>query len=378
LDRDNATERFRRAGRSSLRTKEPGPVALLGLVLLTAVIFVLFICLFQNYFAKVVDFGDSESYIRIASGIRHWNFDGLVPEQFWGLPYAMAAVSTTTTISDLAALLLVCLVSSFASVILAARLWGGWVAAFFAVLNFDWMQRSYLGGSEPLFVALIFASFLAVRRDHWPLAALLAAFATVVRPLGIFCLLAIGLMLLLRREFRRLALATAIGLAVGALYVLPMRLYFGSALANVHGYSPTGQLFGIPFYAIIKGTILYHSSWTNLVLTFGWIFFVLAGMLAMWLNKDYRQHARQFPVEALFGVFYLISVFCYNYPYWARGTFPRFVIPVLPLILLALLRWIRKDRRLIWALAVGSPLLAAASAIGIANVATILRRVAHP
>ena len=63
------------------------------------------------------------------------------------------------------------------------RLWGGWVAGFFAILNFDWMQRSYLGGSEPLFVALLFASFLAIRKERWWLACVLASLSTVVRPL---------------------------------------------------------------------------------------------------------------------------------------------------------------------------------------------------
>ena len=41
--------------------------------------------------------------------------------------------------------------------------------------------------------------------------------------------------------------------------------------------SATVPLFGIPFYAIIRGTILYPAPITNLLLSFGWIAFVLAG-----------------------------------------------------------------------------------------------------
>jgi hypothetical protein len=88
----------------------------------------------------------------VASAIRHWNFQGLVVKQFWGLPYFMAAISTLTRVSDRTALLLVSFISYFVSVALAYRLWGGWVAGFFSLLNFDWLQRSFLGGSEPLFV----------------------------------------------------------------------------------------------------------------------------------------------------------------------------------------------------------------------------------
>jgi hypothetical protein len=352
---------------------EPRLQEILAVIATTGVVFILFICLFQNYSTKVDNFGDSLSHMEIAAAIRHWNFRGLIIEHFWGLSYVMAALSILTRVSDRTALLVVCLVSSFATVILAYRLWGGWVAGLFAILNFDWMQRSFLGGSEPLFTALLFGSFLAVRRHCWLLAALLAALATVVRPLGLFALLGIGLTLLWNREFGKFALATAIGIVVGALYALPLALYFGSPLANVHGYSPNGDLFGIPFYAIIKGTFIYPSPWTNLILTFGWIFFVLAGIVAMGATGSYRAYARKFPVEAIFAGAYLFAVFCYNYPYWARGTFPRFAIPAVPFVLLALLRWIPKDRRLLWAMTVVMPVLAAASAIGIQNVLASLR-----
>jgi hypothetical protein len=93
-------------------------------------------------------------------------------------------------------------------------------------------------------------------------------------------------------EFGKFTLATAIGIVIGALYVLPLAFYFGSPWANVHGYSAYGNLFGIPFYAIIKGTYMYPSPWTNLILTFGWIFFVLAGIVAMGATESYRAYAR--------------------------------------------------------------------------------------
>ena len=353
--------------------RQPTSREILALVLLSGMIFVLFICFFQNYLTKIDDFGDSSAYMRIASAIRRWNFNGVVVLHFWGLPYVMAALSILTRISDRTSLLAICIVSSLASTLLACRLWGGWVAGFFAVINWDWMQRSFLGGSEPIFVTLLFAAFLAVRRKYWLTASLLAAMATLVRPLGVFALVGIGVTLLWRREFAKLALATTTGLVVGTLYAVPLVLYFGSPLANVHGYSPQGHLFGIPFYAIIKGTELYPSPWTNLIFTFGWIIFVLAGNIAMFAAADFREYARKFPVESIFAILYLFSVYCYNYPYWARGNFPRFVIPVIPFILIALCRWIPKDRRLLWSVTVISPLLAAASAIGIERVAATMR-----
>jgi Gpi18-like mannosyltransferase len=260
---------------------------------------------------------------------------------------------------------------------LAYRLWGGWIATAFAIVNFDWYHRSYLGGSEPLFVALLFGSFLAIRQDRWLLASLLAALATITRPLGIFLLLGIGVTLLRRRDWKRLTFATSIGLVIGVLYVIPLAHYFHDPLATVHSYqsakaSATVPLFGIPFYAIVKGTILYPAPLSNLVLTFGWIFLVLIAIIAMLLTHHFRNYASEHLPEVVFAAPYLLSLYCYNYPMWARGNFPRFAIPIVPFVLIALGRWLPKDRRLLWILAPVAAVLAASSAIGIRNVVHLL------
>ena len=203
---------------------------------------------------------------------------------------------------------------------------------------------------------------------RWILAALLAALATVVRPVGIFALLAIGLVLLLKRDFRNFCLATLTGGIPGGLYALPLTLYFRNPLANVHRYQQAdwegGRLLSWPFAAILKSTFSDHAPATNLVLTWAWILFVLVGFLALVLAKRSRRHWREHPVEMCFAVGYLLLIYTYNSPPWARGSFPRFAIPALPLVLLGLTRWL-KDRRILWAIGTVSPVLAACSAIGI-------------
>jgi hypothetical protein len=280
--------------------------------------------------------------------------------------------------SDRLSLLAICWTSSFIAVLLSYRLWGGWIASAFSIVNFDWYQRSYLGGSEPLFVALLFGSFLAIRRERWSLAALLAALATITRPLGVFLLVGIGLTLLWRRDWRQFALTSMIGLIVGALYVTPLTVYLNDPLATVHSYqsvqaAAAGPLFGIPFYAIIKGTVLYPAPITNLLLTFGWIFLVLLSLAAMIGTQTFHKYAREHPAEIVFAAPYLLSLYCYNYPHWARGNFPRFAIPIIPFVFVALWRWIPKDRRVLWALAPITAVLAASSALGIHNIAHLLR-----
>lgn len=340
---------------------------------LVAVIFVATVSILRPYLPLVRAFGDAGSYMQIAHAIRTWDFSGLQVKHFWGLPYAMALLSKLTGVSEEASILAMCAASSFITVVLAYRLWGGWIAVFISTLNFCWVQSSFLGGSEPLFLALLLGSILAIRKQRWYLATFLASLATITRPLGVCLLLGIGTNLLWRRDWRRLAGAVGIGGAIGLLYMLPLKLYLHDPLATVHSYGvlQSGSfpsLFGMPFRAIIVGTFLYPSPWTNLVFTFAWILFVLAGNVAMLSTKEFRDYARGHVAETVFVGSYLLSLYSYNSPHFARGNFPRFAIPILPFVFLALLRWLPKDRRLLWCAAVIASPLAAFSAIGIRNL----------
>ena len=58
-------------------------------------------------------------------------------------------------------------------------------------------------------MALLFGSFLCIRRQRWVWAATLAALASVVRPLGVFALLSIGVILLFQRQYHRALACTA-------------------------------------------------------------------------------------------------------------------------------------------------------------------------
>jgi hypothetical protein len=356
---------------------EPSLAQVLAFWLVGCLAFTGFVGFLRSYYDLVDNFGDSSAYMTLASAIRHWDFHGVVIKQFWGLPYAMAALSRVTGASDRTALLLISFISSAVAVAIAYRLWGGWVAGYFGVLNFDWLQRSYLGGSEPLFVALLFGAFWAVRKEKWALAALLSSLATIVRPLGIFALVGMGLYLLWKRDYRNLVTATAIGALVGIFYMLPLARHFGDPLATVNSYHSAewqgGWLFGFPFYAIIKGTMTEPAPWSNLLLSFGLILLVLVAIGVMARSKSFREYATAHPVEILFLIPYLWCLYTYNYPHWARGNFARFSLPILPFVLIALDRWVPKDRRVVWTLGILSPILAAASALGIANVRGLLR-----
>jgi len=352
---------------------EPALRELMLLALLSWLLFAFMISTLHGFFSVVDGFGDNSSYISIASAIRQWHFPkDLTIKQAWGLPYLMALVSTILRVSDRTALLGISLVSYFVALVLAYRLWGGWVAGFFMNINFYWMILAFLGGSEALFVSLLFAFFIFVRQERLTLACLFGSFCTVVRPLGFFSLTGIGLVLLWRRQFRQFFIAVAIGLMIGFLYMAPLATYFGDPLATVNSYrgAPGSgvSLFGFPLAAIVKGIVLYHPPWTNVLVSLGWVFLVLGAILAMLVTLEFREYARAHPVEIFFVAPYLWFIFSYNYAYWAVGNFARFAIPAIPFVLIALNRWLPKDRRVVWALAVICPVLAASSAMGARDV----------
>lgn len=326
----------------------------------------------------VLQFGDNDPYCSVANSILHWNFHDVVIQHFMGYPYFIAAVSLVFRIPTPLSLWLIAVASSFVSVWLAGRLFGTIVAAYFALTNFTWIQASFLGGSEPLAVALGLGALLAFRRNRIFVAALLASIAVTVRPLMIFVLLGIGLVLLYRKEIRSFLIALGTGGAIGVLYVLPLAHFFGDPLLTVHSYTmrdyggggikgPHGHLFGWPFHGIVAGTIAYHAPWTNLVLSFFWIAVVLAGV-GMMFSKNFRNYAREHPNEAIFCGLYLLATFSYDYLIWARSNFIRFAIPALPFVFFALQRFLPKDRRLLWTLSMVTAVLSMFSAIGIRNV----------
>jgi hypothetical protein len=348
------------------------------LVLVSAILFIATVSAHVSWLRSGMAFGDNAPYLAVAAAIQHWNFHGLDIQHFMGYPYLIAVTSSLFHIPLPIALYLVSWVSSLTAIYFTARLYGTWVAAYFALSNFAWLQRSFLGGAEPLAVALGMIAFWMFRRERVLQAALLASLATVVRPAMVAALIGIGLSLLYRKKYAQFLFAVAISLVIGGLYVTPLLLYFGDPLLTVHSYirrdfgaaanpGPHGHLFGWPFHGMVVGTMTYPAPITNLALSLVWILLVLAG-IGMMFSRRFREYAKTYPAEAIYCGISLVVLFCYDYLEYARSNFIRFAIPVLPIIFYALLDWLPKNRFVIWALCLVSSVLAAFSAIGIRNV----------
>lgn len=332
----------------------------------------------KNFWDVAAAWGDNQFYLAVAAIIRNWRFSGgVLPQPFWGFPYAIAGISGLFRIPALTALVIVSMFGALAACVLVHRLYGGWVAAFFVFINYEWLYPSVEGGSEPLFLCLLLASFLAARSERWNLAALLASLGTTVRPVGVFALVAFAAGLAVRRRYRQLAVITLIGLAIGVLYLVPLRVILGSAFANFSGYKSDTEGWGTngwpltyPFGALIPSYLTaFHSlRWTCIVFSPVWLLVALVGTVAMWLPRIRPRFSAGNQSEALFASIYILFLVSFNAIDYIAQSIPRYLIPVLPLLLFALRDWIPRYRRVIWVGAILSALVASAGIVGFKNV----------
>ena len=209
------------------------------------------------YWNRVEAWLDNESYIDIAHVLR---FGGTPSTpHFWGFPAVIALTETVFSTSGLASLVLVSFVSSALASLLIFRLYGPIVTVMFLVLCPEWVRVSIMGGSESLFLLLLLGSWLAFRSNRSSIAVVLASLAATARPVGAIAVCAFALTLLLRRDWRRLAVSISIAVGMGVAYLGWLRVVCGDPFVNFRLYSaqdwPSGNPFSFPFVQLVKGLI---------------------------------------------------------------------------------------------------------------------------
>ncbi len=324
-------------------------------------LFAAVILVFDEPRERIRNTGDNTLYAAHTAAIRGAAPPATGATHFLGYPLLVAPVAAVLRIPEIDALPIVSLAGATAAIALAGELWGGWAAACFAVVNLDWVQRSLLGGADPVFASFVFAALLLARGGRWTVASVFGALSTVVRPLGIVSLAAIGLVLLWRKRFQSLATAIAISLVVGALYLALVRSLYGASLANITWYRSMGlghdRTF-IPFVTLFLPTPGHELTWKNILKAASWTSLMLAAIVAALWRKDMRSALREAPVEWTFGALYAAS-FLFFPAWWIEGEFSRYFSPVIPLCLLALQPWLPERKAIVWLIGVGSVILAA-------------------
>jgi len=299
----------------------------------------------RAYLDRVQEFPDMASYAEAATAMRHWHLSGIPARQFWGYADVGAVLSLVLPgVPMLVVLVIISAISGCVAVALAHRLWGGWIAVYLTAVGWQWVQREAFGGSEPLFMALIFAALLSARQDHTRRAALFAALATVVRPIGIFALGAV----LVRRKPTEMLLGLGIAAIVFGLYCVPLA-FTGDVLGNIHWYAPqmTG---GTVWSTLIAGEV----SPVRDILVVGAIAVVLMAPFVAFAREQKGRRAEN--LFALGTSCFLITLNCLPCA-WA---FPRFAIVSIPFALIVMRQWLSRDDRVVCVLSIVSALIAAA------------------
>jgi hypothetical protein len=340
----------------------------------TMVLTALVISLLGGYWDRVTSFGDSSAYREIAERIVRWEFTGFAVKYTWGYPYLGAGLALLTPLGVVQALVVVSWAGSLIALALAQRLWGGWVAGYFAVTSIEWIHHSVLGASDPPAAALTFGAFLAARRKRWALAAAIASLAAMVRPQAVFALVAVGLVLLGRKDFGQLLRCIAVGLAMVALYMIPVWIALGDPLANYRMYQSIDfpeSLLAFPFRAMVSAVQLPYP-WSHKIMATFWILVVFAGLVVMARSARSRSHAQRYPVEAVYLALTAAFYFTYNSPFGFQA-FARYTLSILPLVYFALIPWLPRRRVVLWTGALAMPVLAGASAMNLRRTIAILR-----
>ena len=333
-----------------------------AIVLASYLWFLLLIVAFDSYPSRVVLSGDNRWYALDSAAIRGLASPPPLARHFVGYPLLAAPVAAILHIDDVYALPLVSIPFSLLAIFLASELWGAWAATWFAIINLDWIiQRSLLGGAEPLFAALIFAALLAARRERWNMAALFGAVATVVRSLGIVVLLALGIELIRARRPRSLLIAISISVAIGVAYLWIVGAVFGNPAGNFHWYRQMGlghdRTF-VPFVTIFLSFRDQLITAKNLAKTLAWMSVTLAAIIAAVRRPEMRAALTRDRVEWLFATIYVASFLLFP-AWWIEGEFPRYLVPVIPMLFVALRPWLPSDRRILGTIGILSATLAA-------------------
>jgi hypothetical protein len=312
----------------------------------------------RSYLDRVRIFPDMTSYTQAANAVRHWRLVGAPARQFWGYAYAGVLASLVMPyVNMLVVLIVVSAIAGCVAVVLAHRLWGGWTAVYLTALGFPWIQRVAFGGSEPLFMALLFGALLAARRSSWVSAALFAALATTVRPIGVFAVVGVVAAALRERKVREVGLGLGVTTLVFAAYCIPLAAT-GDVFGNLHFYWPQfagPSPIGLPFVALWRWAASAQVSPLRHIVFAAAIGVVVLAPFVAFRGDEQRTHWAE-NIFALGSSCFLITLNCLGC-IWA---FPRFAIVSLPFALVAMRRWLPRDERVVAVLSVSSALLAAA------------------
>jgi hypothetical protein len=114
----------------------------------------------------------------------------------------------------------------------------------------------------------------------------------------------------------------------------------------------------IPFVTIFLSFRDQLITAKNLAKTLAWMSFTLAAIIAAVRRPEMRAAMKRDRIEWLFATIYIASFLLFP-AWWIEGEFPRYLVPVIPMLFLALRPWLPSDRRILGTIGILSATLAA-------------------
>lgn len=290
-----------------------------------------------SYFSYIETWADNADYLsasnEILTGqIKPENMGALACRQTMGC--LVAGLSWISGMEVKTSFLVICIVSGAACGFLLWHLIGALPTALFYVISIDWMPRMFLGGTEPIFMALLLSAFLMIRRGHLYSCVILSCLATAIRPVGGLVLILLFFELWNKKKWHQLLIVLAVGLVAGLCYYFVGLKITGHQTAAFTSWGVQwGKGYGSPIN--FPGAALYHGAISGEEEWVGWLahgampfLFLCATIWFCWRfkgKKDLVWH----PLERSFAFFHSLFLMVYNYAHiWTH--LGRWSVPSMP------------------------------------------------
>ncbi len=200
-----------------------------------------------------------------------------------------------------------------------------WTAVLFCFVPARWLLSHSIGSSEPLFFCLIFAVFLAHRRQKHLWTFVCLSLAAICRPPGVLLVGTVGIFYLMERRWKLFFLLPITLLSLIGLFAYHY-VVLGDFLASFHVHSTMGFVssatnqssvnpYPLAIYRFYAARPNFHSTEVYLLL----YVLSLIGVLALWKQKQLF----------IFSLIYFVFVcFLFNY------DLSRFLLPIMPFTIL--------------------------------------------
>ena len=339
----------------------------------------------NSYYLAVSEYGDNENYLQLANNFLNWDFSIFVYHPF-GISILIFMINFITTIDPVILMVLLNIIFAYFSIIIIAKIFSPLVSVFFIILGYEFTLVSLMGGSEISAIFFILFSLFLYKYNLKKSSFITASFVYFIKPWAIALPIAIGIILLFKKEKKTFFEFFIISILMFSIYLLISYIVYGPGLI-FEGYKDNDALIKnqesfleFPFVAMLKEIIGPNSidglplPITNIIKNFFYIILTVLGYLIM--LKRFKEYFNDdiYKVIFIFTSLQIFLIFTYNSP-WVIHEFPRYSIMILPFLIFSFKDYLPKNELLIFIFIVLSATFNGFSAVGYKNYINFLANI---